>query len=701
LKVKIYAVLFLSVLAALSANAQLPEQDCSGAIPVCQNVYVQPNSYAGEATQELTFGNSSCLSQGEENSVWYIWTVNVSGTLEFQITPINNNDDYDWAVYDLTNATCADIITGVAPEVRCNYSAIPGATGLSNPYVLTSVGAGGPNQCQPMNVVVGETYVLVINNHDGLIGGYTLSFSGTAVIFDNIPPAPVSIDPFPCTPPSVLHITVSEQVRCNTIAANGSDFYVTGPSAVGIIGASATGCVGGTFTNNFDVLLSGPITVNGSYVLNFKQGTDGNVILDNCGNELSDTNKVPFTVAIADAEFSYDIIKTCTGDSLVFTDLSVGDTTITWSWDFGDGTTSTDINPGHMFPGTGTFDIILAITDSGGCFNQDTVTISTYLEPPVAGFSVSPPPYCTNIPISFFNSSTGQGLVYEWIFGTATTNEFEPVFTFTAAGLYTVYLVVTDSIGCKDTVSANLTINPGVIAAFNFEPDVLCTGDLITFNNVSAGDFSGVHWDFGNGTTDTSSTSVELVYNSSGTYEVTIIIQHDVCLPDTFSETVTVYDYPFVTLGNDTSICIGESIVLDAGNPNYQHDWSTGEQTQAIVVSLVPQTVIVYVSNNGCIGKDTIFVENACPFFVPTAFTPNNDGINDVYKIITDGTNEFELKIFNRWGQLVYISSDADGYWDGNFEGLPEEMGAFIYSLSIRFNNGISRVMNGNITLIR
>ncbi len=129
----------MSCLFTLSVKAQLPEQDCSGAIPVCQNVYVQPNSYNGEGFQELTFSNSSCLTQGEENSVWYIWTVNVSGTLEFEITPINVNDDYDWAVYDLTNATCADIISGVAPEVRCNYSAIPGATGLSNPYVLTLV----------------------------------------------------------------------------------------------------------------------------------------------------------------------------------------------------------------------------------------------------------------------------------------------------------------------------------------------------------------------------------------------------------------------------------------------------------------------------------------------------------------------------------------------------------------------------------
>lgn len=701
LKNCLIAILFTTFFTAWSARAQLPEQDCSGAIPVCQNVYVQPNSYAGEGTQELTFGNSSCLSQGEENSVWYIWTVNVSGSLEFQITPINSNDDYDWAVYDLTNAVCADIVSGAAPEVRCNYSAIPGSTGLSNPYVLVSVGAGGPNQCQPMNVVVGETYVLVINNHDGLIGGYTLSFSGTAVIFDNIPPEPVAIDPFPCTPPSTLHITVSEQVRCNTIAANGSDFYVTGPSPVAVVGAAATSCLSGTFTNSFDVILGTPITVNGNYVLNFKQGSDGNVILDNCGNELSDTIKVPFIVAIADAEFSYDIIKTCTGDSVIFTDLSVGDTTITWLWDFDDGVTSTDVNPTHMFPGTGTFEVILAITDTGGCFNQDTVTINTYLEPPVAGFSVSPPPYCTNIPISFFNSSTGQGLTYEWIFGTATTGEFEPVFTFSAPGLYTVYLVVTDSIGCKDTVSANLTINPGVIAAFNFQPEILCTGDEITFNNVSAGDFTAVSWDFGNGVTDTSSTSVSLIYNNSGTYTVTIIIQDEVCLPDTFTEVVTVFDYPFVYLGSDTSICIGESIVLDAGNPGYQYDWSTGEQTQAIVVNLVPQTVIVYVSNNGCIGKDTIFVENACPFFIPNAFTPNNDGINDEYRIITDGTNEFELTIFNRWGQMVYRSSDPNESWNGTLEGVPEEMGTYIYAVTIRFTNGVSRVMKGNITLIR
>lgn len=701
MKVKVYTAFLLSCLVTISAYAQLPEQDCSGAIPVCQNVYVQPNSYAGEGTQELTFGNSSCLTSGEENSVWYIWTVNVSGSLEFEITPINNFDDYDWAVYDLTNASCADIISGAAPEVRCNYSAIPGATGLSNPYVLTSVGAGGPNQCQPMSVVVGETYVLVINNHDGLIGGYTLSFGGSAVIFDDIPPLPVSIDPFPCTPPSVLHLTVSEQVRCNSIAANGSDFYITGPSSVSVTGASSPGCISGTFTNKIDIQLSVPITVNGSYFLNFKQGNDANVILDNCGNELADTNHVPFVVAIADAEFDYDIIKTCQGDSLAFTDLSVGDTTISWSWDFGDGSTSTDVNPGHLFSGTGTFDVILFITDTGGCFNKDTVTISTYLEPPVAGFSVSLPPYCVDIPISFFNSSTGQGLTYEWIFGTATTNEFEPVFAFGSAGLYTVYLVVTDSIGCTDTVSANLTINPGVIADFNYQPDVLCTGDTIFFSNVSAGDFIAVDWDFGNGVTDTSSTLVELVYNSSGTYTVTIIIQDAVCLPDTFSEDIHVYDYPFVYLGTDTSICIGESIVLDAGNPEYQHDWSTGEQTQAIVLGQVPQTVIVYVSNNGCIGKDTIFVENACPFFIPTAFTPNSDGINDVYKIITDGTNDYELTIFNRWGQMVYQSSDPDESWDGTFEGLPEEMGTYIYLVEIQFSNGVSRSMRGNITLIR
>jgi len=149
--------------------AQQPEQDCINAIPVCQSSYFQPNSYVNVGNQqELTYGiggNTSCLIGGEENSVWYIFTVTGAGDLEMEIAPVSPGDDYDWAIYNLTGSDCSGIATGAAPEVRCNYSAIPGSTGMSFPYTLISVPAGGPNQCAPLPVLVGETYVLIINNH--------------------------------------------------------------------------------------------------------------------------------------------------------------------------------------------------------------------------------------------------------------------------------------------------------------------------------------------------------------------------------------------------------------------------------------------------------------------------------------------------------------------------------------------------------
>jgi gliding motility-associated-like protein len=315
---------------------------------------------------------------------------------------------------------------------------------------------------------------------------------------------------------------------------------------------------------------------------------------------------------------------------------------------------------------------------------------------------VSPAPYCTNVPVSFFNSSTGQGLNFEWHFGSnGTSTAYEPDFTFLTSGIYTVTLIAVDSIGCKDSVDANLVINPGVIASFLYDPPVVCTGDNVEFSNISTGNPNSIFWDFGNGITDTSSNINNIVYNQSGTYQVTLIITDLVCLPDTFTQSIKVSDYPIVNLGPDTGICIGEYYTLYAGNPGMVYNWSTGETTQSIIVKEVPKVVVLYVSNNGCIGKDTVLVENDCPFFIPNAFTPNGDGLNDLYNIITDGTTEFRLNIYNRWGQQLFTTNDPTVGWDGTFEGTPEEMGVFIYTLELIFKNGVSRISQGNITLIR
>lgn len=695
----------LAALINMSATvmAQLPEQDCINAIPVCQSTYTQLNSYVYEGdVQELTFPtNTSCLQGGEENSVWYIFTVTGAGDLEMQISPNAPGDDYDWAIYNLTNNDCSGIIDGTAPEVRCNYSAIPGSTGMSFPYTGTSVSAAGPNQCAPLPVLVGETYVLLINNHANTLLGYTLNFGGTAVIYDTLPPSPVALDPFTCDPPSSLHLTLSEPIKCASIASDGSDFYILGPSSVNVTGASSTNCTAGYFTTDIDIQLAAPITVNGDYVLHFKlDDIYFNILLDICENELSYLDSVPFRVALADAEFSYVIHKTCSGDSVIFTDLSVGDTVNAWVWDFDNGNTSTLQNPSVFYPNTGTYTVSLAITDTLGCFNKDSITISTYFEPPVSAFDVSPGPYCAEIPVTFTNNSTGQSIIYQWFFGNGgQTNLENPVFAFGSGGLFNVDLIVTDTIGCKDTSTVVLDIAPALIADFSISPTALCAGDTITLKDGSLGIPTSYEW-IGNGITGDTTTQVQVVY-PSGTYEFTLIIDNPYCNPDTVTKSIDVSDYPIVYLGPDTDICIDETITLNAANPGMYYLWSTDELTQTITVNKVPQIVWVLVDNNGCVRTDTIEIGNACPWFIPNAFTPNGDGLNDIFKPITDGNQEFTFTIFNRWGQLVFQTSNPNDGWDGTYEGHEEEMGVYVYELRTVFTNGRVKTAQGNVTLIR
>jgi len=88
-----------------------------------------------------------------------------------------------------------------------------------------------------------------------------------------------------------------------------------------------------------------------------------------------------------------------------------------------------------------------------------------------------------------------------------------------------------------------------------------------------------------------------------------------------------VTNLPEVNLGNDTSICDGDVIMLDAGNPTFAHYWSNGEQAQTVDVETFPTIVWVAVDRNGCMAKDSIALSSACSVFVPNVFTPNGDGI--------------------------------------------------------------------------
>ncbi len=291
-----HTLLFLIMGIPALVFSQTPtNQDCLGAITVCQEIYTQLNSYSGTGNypNEIpTTGNcpNNCLNSGEKNDVWYIFTVNTGGTLGFKITPINQSNDYDWAVYSLNNYDCEDIYAHSGQmQVSCNYSGTPGETGATLLSGNSCEGASGNKFCKLITVEEGDIYVLNISNFSSSQAGYTLDFGlSSANIFDNIPPSITTIytDDIHCGTTSI-DFEFNERVLCNSLQS--SDFSLTGPggpySVTSVVGET---CLqGGTAEINFTMQFAPPIYESGTYSINI---TPLSFIKDDCGNTASISN---------------------------------------------------------------------------------------------------------------------------------------------------------------------------------------------------------------------------------------------------------------------------------------------------------------------------------------------------------------------------------------------------------------------------
>lgn len=263
-----------------SQKTYYPEQDCFYALPICQNVYNQTFSYSGSgySTNEINPG-ISCLQAGEVNDVWYVFTAQTSGILNFTISPLNPADDYDWAVFDLTNNTCEEIFVNPALQVACNFSAIPGNTGANNDTT------SNPNEAA-IPVVAGQTFVINVSNFSGTQSGYTIDFTASSFDLTDLTPPVIDSTNFVCKNYGV-RLYFNEWISCSSIAPDGSDFYATDSvgnpiTVIGAIGGDCNGSFG--YTNYIDVMLTG-VETGKTVTIGIKVGTDGNSIADKCMNE--------------------------------------------------------------------------------------------------------------------------------------------------------------------------------------------------------------------------------------------------------------------------------------------------------------------------------------------------------------------------------------------------------------------------------
>ncbi|MCI4668479.1 MAG: PKD domain-containing protein [Bacteroidia bacterium] len=230
------------------------------------------------------------------------------------------------------------------------------------------------------------------------------------------------------------------------------------------------------------------------------------------------------------AIFTSNAGVSCPPQAVQFTDLSISDTTISYSWNFGDGSPlSNQANPLHTYFGADTFDVRLIVTNLFGC--SDTVTRPQHVitqDPPNSSFTVSDSAVCVPANIVFTSTSSGNDgasvVAFQWDFGTGSgANSASTSFAYTNPGTYTASLVAIDDNGCRDTSYKNITIFPNPNVDFIAGDTVGCSVTSIQFTDLTSGTFLPVswNWDFGDGTNGTGQNPVH-TYFTDGTYTVSL-----------------------------------------------------------------------------------------------------------------------------------------------------------------------------------
>lgn len=421
-------------------------------------------------------------------------------------------------------------------------------------------------------------------------GSFTLTYSvgsGSCVTQDQVE---VTVHPLPA-----IDLT---GVANACVDAGAQTFTATPPggswSGTGITDAAA---------GSFDPALAGA----GSFPITYAF-TDAN----GCFNSATaDVTVHPLPVAA----FTHDPIA-CTNLPFAFTDASTGATA--WAWDFGDGGSSALQSPSHTYTAAGSYTVTLSVTSVAGCTSTSAQAVTVWAGPTVA-FAATPVDGCAPLLVSLDNQSFGDGLSYAWDLGdgSSSTAEEPGAHTYFASQLgdttYTITLTATNSCGSVDS-SRTITVHP--LPTANFGPDFNsgCSPWVVTFSNTTIGQADSFHWDFGDGTSSTTTDSlVQHTYYAGATdsvYTVTLIAGN-ACGTDTATYNITATPNTITAFFNTdtTSGCAPLTVHFtqySIGATNWHWELGDGNVSTEQHVANTYSTAGTYTA--------TLFADNGCSF---------------------------------------------------------------------------------------
>ena len=320
------------------------------------------------------------------------------------------------------------------------------------------------------------------------------------------------------------------------------------------------------------------------------------------------------------------------------------------------------------------------ITSSGGCVFQDSVLVSVdqSIPSPIMQDTVI---LCQNDSLLLAPSNINNA---SWFPNTnLITIPPTNALTFTDSNqLY--YFTSTNTCG---SITDSVQVMVFGYAGKAFGDTTICSGDT-TF--IYANNGETYFWYPANSLSDPDSCCTYAYPVKSTNYQV--IIQTALGCADTFSVLVEVNSMPYVDAGPDLWIQFGENVTL-SGNTDAPNYYWEGVQFLSCINCLTPQITtpentyyVLHVSDSlGCTASDSVQINMEGILYVPNTFTPNGDGVNDVFEIQGENINEFQLWIFNRWGEEVYYTNVMTDYWDGYYKGKLAQIDG--YSWEIRYSD--------------
>ena len=413
---------------------------------------------------------------------------------------------------------------------------------------------------------------------------------------------------------------------------------------------------------------------------------------------------------------SFSTTDTCVSGVVVFKDQSkyINTGISTWKYYFGNGDSSGTANPYYQYNKAGKYTIKQVVVSKEGC-SYDTFGTVDIFPLPVPDFRDTN--QCVDNQFKFFSrSSISSGSIqnYLWKFSDATTSVLkDPPHVFPGAGNYTVKLIVESDKKCLDSTEQTVTSYPPVVVRFGAYN--VCLGDPIEFSDSSIVPSSTVmsyRWWFGDG--DSSDLSQPLhTYQKDGTYPVKLRITTAYnCDYDTTGG-VTVYPVPVAGFKTDpdqgtivnpeiqiSDLSIGADTVLyDLGDGTFSSMRNLANNYPDSGVFKLSQTAWnIY----GC--RDTFYktisIRYLFVFNTPTAFSPNHDGINDVFAPGGIGYGKYSMWIYNRWGELIYQTDEGKG-WDGTYAGEPVMTDVYAVRYKVKDFKGRNHYYSATFTLLR